>query len=271
MDYTGIVRKLQDIIIATSTDGTKPKKLISQQLLKSLNEDLTNVSLEQLAEKCFVSPASLSRFIQKLGYANYSEFKIAFKLYNEDRRVKLENETKEYQFEESLVPSVVRYRNSVNSMLDSFIEQLDTEQLDRCCQLVHDFEDVYFFGVHSSGSVLRELQYSLLNLGKYTHYFDGRVNQRRIIKSMNSNSLIVVLSCNGNFFKHLNLNDLIDTLDGKQHKSILITQNKNLSISKLFDEVFLLGKSELTKTAPYQAQFWADIFYARYCYLFHKK
>ncbi|GAB2021963.1 hypothetical protein RyT2_10370 [Pseudolactococcus yaeyamensis] len=76
MEISDVRRKLQDIVIASS-DETNLPPLIAKRLLNFLKLDFTQFSLEELADYCLVSPASLSRFIQKLGYHNYQDFKSA--------------------------------------------------------------------------------------------------------------------------------------------------------------------------------------------------
>jgi len=52
---------------------------IAKPLLSNLRE-IGSLSVEQMAERCFVSTASLIRFAKNLGFANYSQFRHVFEM-----------------------------------------------------------------------------------------------------------------------------------------------------------------------------------------------
>ncbi|GAB2021964.1 hypothetical protein RyT2_10380 [Pseudolactococcus yaeyamensis] len=132
--------------------------------------------------------------------------------------------------------------------------------------MIHDTENIYLFGIHSSGDILRELQYAFLTLGKFVNYYDGRNNQKDIAKRIEANSLIIFLSVYGNFFRHIG--DFLTQINLETNKSVLITSNKSFRIQKVFDEIIDLGLSPSQSTGSYQAQFMIDLLFARYRYLF---
>ena len=55
--------------------------MIAKKILEN-RYDLNKYSLDKLSEKTYFSQASLSRFIKKMGYKNYSEFKNSIMLSN---------------------------------------------------------------------------------------------------------------------------------------------------------------------------------------------
>ena len=266
MEISDVGRKLQDIVIASS-DETNLPPLIAKRLLNFLKLDFTQFSLEDLADYCLVSPASLSRFIQKLGYFNYQEFKAAVNVTRQ--RVYKENNGKQneiYSSQLSFKQNSQKYADLIKESIASTEKVINFDQLDKICQIIHDTDNVYLFGVHSSGDILRELQYAFLTIGKFVNYYDGRNNQKDIAKRIEDGSLIIFLSVYGNFFRHIG--DFLSRIDLISSKSILITANKSIKIQKLFDDIIDLGFSPSQSTGSYQAQFLIDILFSRYRFLF---
>ncbi|SJZ72242.1 transcriptional regulator, RpiR family [Pilibacter termitis] len=260
MEISDIVRKLQDI--ATTTDN-ETKAIIANTLLLSISKNDKKLSLESLAEKSHVSPATLVRFLQKLGYSNYAEYNQSIATYR--KRIYSDNLNKQkavFEKNNSFENNLERYGKLVQNSIAKMIGAIDKEQVDRFCAKIYEHEHIYFFGVQSSGAILRELQYSFLNVGKFIHYADGRLKQKNNTKSIKGGSLIVVLSVYGNFFPHMA--ETLWEFNFEENETILITGNTQAKIVRLFDEVVNLSNPLSMTTGSYQAQVFADILISRY-------
>lgn len=101
---------------------------------------------------------------------------------------------------------------------------------------------------------------------KIRYILNGRMNQRKAFQQITKNSLVIILSTDGNYF--LKFSDLLFDLSSKDNYTVLITQNIQMRIANIFDEVLYLGQSSIKKAAPYQAQLLIDILYSRYYHLY---
>jgi DNA-binding MurR/RpiR family transcriptional regulator len=265
MEKTSIVGKLQDLVIST-TDGSI-NTTIAQILLKKVGHNAAEITIESLAEECFTSTASVSRFSKKLGYSKFSDMKQAFIEYQSETKKFINKNNFELAISESTADQALeKYIHHITLAFQSVQKRLDLAQIDQFCQRIHDTENVYFFGTHSSGLLLEQLQYLLFSCGKYVTYFNGRMNQRKAFRQIPQNSLVIILSTEGNYF--LKFSDLLFDLSSNASYTLLITQNEELKIANIFDEVLLLGNSPIKKAAPYQAQLLIDILYSRYYQLY---
>lgn len=265
MEKTSIVGKLQDLVIST-TEGNI-NTTIARVLLKKVGHDAPDITIESLADECFTSTASISRFSKKLGYSKFSDMKQAFIEYQSDTAKFINKNNFELTIgEANSERSLSHYIKKITHSFLSLEENLDLGQIDALCRRIHDTEDVYFFGTHSSGLLLEQFQYQLFSCGKYVTYFNGRMNQRKAFQNITKNSLVIILSTDGNYF--LKFSDLLFDLSSKDIYTVLITQNIQMKIANIFDEVLYLGKSSIKKTAPYQAQLLIDILYSRYYHLY---
>ncbi|MFR2301254.1 MAG: hypothetical protein ACLS6P_13480 [Clostridium paraputrificum] len=71
----GFIYKLQNIV-NTSPDSDDTDINIARCLLKNIENIKKNISLQEISEICYTSPASISRFSHRLGYSNFNEFKL---------------------------------------------------------------------------------------------------------------------------------------------------------------------------------------------------
>lgn len=262
MGKTSIVRKLQDLV--TSTTEGNINTTIAQTLLKKVGHNAPDITIESLAEECFTSSASISRFSKKLGYSKFSDMKLAFIDYQSETKKFINKNNFELPLGEDR--SLTNYIQQITNSFQSLEENLDLNQIDELCRRIYETDDVYFFGTHSSGLLLEQFQYLLFSCGKYVTYFNGRMNQRKAFQKITQNSLVIILSTDGNYF--LKFSDLLFDMSSNDIYTILITQNIQMKIANIFDEVLYLGQSSIKKAAPYQAQLLIDILYSRYYQLY---
>ncbi|MBO0438912.1 MurR/RpiR family transcriptional regulator [Candidatus Enterococcus ikei] len=265
MEKASIVGKLQDIVISTTEGNTNTT--IARALLKKVGHNAPDISIEALAEECFTSTASISRFSKKIGYSKFSDMKQAFIDYQSDTKKFINKNNFELALNElNSNHSLNEYIKQITKAFQSLEKNLDLKQIDLLCERIHDTEDVYFFGTHSSGLLLEQFQYLLFSCGKYVTYFNGRMNQRKAFQQISKNSLVIILSTDGNYF--LKFSDLLFNMSSNDYYTVLITQNDQMKIANIFDEVLFLGNSTIKKAAPYQAQLLIDILYSRYYQLY---
>ncbi|MCA5012066.1 MULTISPECIES: MurR/RpiR family transcriptional regulator [unclassified Enterococcus] len=265
MEKASIVGRLQDLVIST-TEGNI-NTTIARTLLKKVGHDAADISIESLAEECYTSTASISRFSKKLGYSKFSDMQQAFVEYQSDTKRFINKNNFELTINQlNSSHSLNEYIKQITQSFQSLEKNLDLEQVDLLCERIHSTEDVYFFGTHSSGLLLEQLQYLLFSCGKYVTYFKGRMSQRKAFQQISKNSLVIILSTEGNYF--LKFSDLLFDMSSNDNYTVLITQNDQMKIANIFDEVFFLGNSAIKKAAPYQAQLFIDILYSRYYQLY---
>lgn len=265
MEKTSIVGKLQDLVIST-TEGNI-NTTIARILLKKVGHDAPDITIESLAAECFTSTASISRFSKKIGYSKFSDMKQAFIDYQLDTKKFINKNNFELTLGKTDKDQILtKYIKDITTSLQSLESHLDLEQIDALCQRIHDTENVYFFGTHTSGLLLEQFQYLLFSCGKYVTYLNGRMDQRKAFQQMNKNSLVIILSTDGNYF--IKFSDLLFDMSSNDHYTVLITQNVQMKIANIFDEVLYLGQSSIKKAAPYQAQLLIDVLYSRYYQLY---
>ncbi|MDK2964657.1 winged helix-turn-helix transcriptional regulator [Lacrimispora sp.] len=69
-----LIYQLQIIVNTEGVDETN--STIARAILENMDKDMDNISITELAEMCFTSISTISRFVKKLGYTSFNEFKL---------------------------------------------------------------------------------------------------------------------------------------------------------------------------------------------------
>jgi len=96
---------------------------ICSALLSNLDA-IRSMTIDEAAERCFTSPASLSRMVRAMGYQGYADF-----------RTQLDRDTRDYFFANRVMPRIPdqsfhpgeEYFNQLETLLHTFRAELDLE------------------------------------------------------------------------------------------------------------------------------------------------
>lgn len=144
-----------------SEQGSMSKNILFY-ILQNLKE-LYHMSIYDLADACFVSPASISRLVKKLGYKNYSYF-----------QKDITDCVEKYEYHNRILPnSIIQesedipsiFFGSANLILQNVAETLDMEKLYALVKACHESKRaaIYTFDVSFAE---RFLQFDFFMSGK---------------------------------------------------------------------------------------------------------
>ncbi|ASW43295.1 MAG: MurR/RpiR family transcriptional regulator [Clostridiales bacterium] len=261
-----IIKQLQIIVNSENEDGTYTT--IARVILETLQDGIEEITILQLADLCYTSPSTISRFVKKLGFSSFNEFKTKCIERNNIGVEILSDNVKNIKFDlkndKEILNTLV---DSINISLKEFIDKLDLGEVDRLIDMIHDYEDVYFFGFHLSGYFMQHLQYNLFNSGKYVKFVAQESNQEKVAKEVDENSLSVIFSVDGNFLRQKS--QLFFSLKENGSKIALVTQNPALKMAAQCDYVIYLGNYKSATEGRYKLHLFTEIlinrYYQKYC------
>lgn len=148
------MRDRQNIFVKIGSDYyefTSSEKRVADFILSS-GDQAAHLSISDLAEKCGVSDATISRFCRRLGYQGFAEFKLS--LANAAVRVSPEGKllTGEIQPEDSLEDVSRKIYVADMEAITHTMEVLEPESVHRAVELMTKARRVYCMG--SGGSML---------------------------------------------------------------------------------------------------------------------
>ncbi|MDL2220593.1 hypothetical protein LJC55_02895, partial [Eubacteriales bacterium OttesenSCG-928-N14] len=131
------------ILLMDNLPSSDPEYHMATNLLQNL-WDIPNLSIEEMAERCYTSPATLSRFCKRLGFKSYvlfrSEFEPNLALLKQDRPIYSGYEARP---ETSPIERVV---NLTIAVLNEVKQQLSFDEIEKAIDALHDAENIYMLG-----------------------------------------------------------------------------------------------------------------------------
>lgn len=181
-------------------------------------------TVTELAKEYSISQASLTRFIQKLGYATYSEFK--FDIYRCEKQSLTKTGSTE-SILESYAGLILQMQNIIKE-----------DELITIAKEIAQARNVVTIGMHKSYLPAQSLQYNLLKLAIPSISFssDDRLEIKHFITSKD---VIILFTAEGDSAKAF-----VDEYKDKQIPIILVTMNDKTSIRKYAKHVIWLPNSK---------------------------
>ena len=181
--------------------------LAARNILKNIDK-IQDCSITDLADLCYVSPATISRLCRKLSFDSFSDFKSAIQSSAgsnyKDRYYPFYNDDLEsHKSKEEILQN---HFESIESTLRSTYENIDINDISKICQLIHDSNNIIFVGFHTAQFASIQFQEKLTFLGKDCYGSLNFNEQLNLIKNAKENDLIILASLTGGFSKsHPNL------------------------------------------------------------------
>lgn len=203
------------------------KKIADYVKLKKQNIAL--MSLQEITKEINVSEATITRFSRKLGFQGFTDFKL--EIAKEDERLL---EKTDGNYTENIANNIVNTINTTKNLID-------INELNKAIELIENAQNIFVFGIGSSGIAAKELQTRFLRFGKII-ICEG-INHFQIMYSsiLKKGDLVIAISLTGD------TKDLIYPLEIVKNNecSIIAITNHLLSpLAKLADAILLTAGRE---------------------------
>lgn len=254
-----MLHKLQ--VIVNSEVESDTNKVIACYLLENMRK-LESITINELAEKCYTSNSTISRFTKSIGFNNFIELRESLTSY------------KDYGYElstESLEGLAFDFKNDqqiLSSYIDSTcealrgLESIDFNEMDILNEWIHETKDVIVFGMQITGVLLRHYQMLMMSMGKVIQCCENTTSHLAVSDKATNQSLAIIYSSDGNY---INGNkQIIFNLKKKGVKLVLITQNPTCKFLTLFDKIIFMGPYTNSKGGRYKLMMLLEIMVNRY-------
>lgn len=211
---------------------------IALKMLAHYN-DISSYTINDLADICFVSTASITRFIRLLGFQTFADFKKAcsntLTISQTDYSIKTSKAEKE-----DIEPIFKNYTQHVMDNIDFVFKNLDYNQLDRICESIKNSDEILFLGLEFSTLLGQHFQNRMSLMNKYVKIGISYEEQLELANSIKPNAIVLIATIEGGYFYRNN--DIIDALNEKNAQFIVLTMNNNTKLMKDVKEVVLCSK-----------------------------
>lgn len=141
------------------------ERIVAEYLMNNPNSVL-EYNIRDLAEKIYVSPATIVRLCKHLGFDGYREFRQAvvydLALYQNNERIDKNDIGKEDNIE-SIVEKIT-YKNIMS--LEETLNLVDIEKVQNCVELLCSCNNIFIFGMGASLCVAKDAYLKFLRVNK---------------------------------------------------------------------------------------------------------
>ncbi len=234
MQETDIIYNLLTFLNSSKEDDMYYS--ISLSMLQNL-EVIPTCSINELADICYTSTATISRFCRKFGYSNFQEFKkeIEYALLQAKNEIFLDK-NEAYFIRTNPSYAISKVYDLVFESLLLGKKSLRIDQIDHICHLIHDTEKVHFFGYQFNKVLASDMQLKFMKLGKFIYAFADRGDDSQRIELLDEDSLAIFMSVSGKI-GHQNL---MEEIHERGAKILLITMNPETLLKEYVDELLVV-------------------------------
>lgn len=231
-------------------------------------DKLDKLTINQLADLCYVSAPTITRLSHFFGCQNYSEFKQNIKeLGNSIEFSHFHINKTNYKLLSSTPKQYLEnYTDSITNALIDASKDMDLRQIDQFLHRLYQTENVYFFSYSTSYHNASLLQADLMTNHKVCICPHTIEQQKQAANELTENDLAIVISCYGNMLNRFE--GLINDITRSKAYTVLITQNSTTLNAALFDEILSFTKNNHIEAGPYIMNYGFEYLGRRYHALF---
>lgn len=232
-----IIRRLKE-----AENFSDIEKSIAEYLLSS-KQNISKMSIRDLAEATYTSTSTITRFCHKLGLSGYSEFKIQFntEYRNLVKNSKEYDENRPFQKHDSIQDIAFSIANINIRGIEESLEMLDYKKLEKVVEHMHNCDVIYIYGQGSSLLSAYEFKTKMLRIGKLVQIEQDYANQRYQAANSKQTDFSILISYSG---ENKEVLEIANILKQRRQFFVAITSDKENTLQTLAPRTIKLGTSE---------------------------
>lgn len=232
--------KIQALLNSRASTFSKSEKKVAEYILNSKKEDITRITISELASKCRTSEATIARFVKKAGFETFQDFKLTLALDNKEDTFK---EEKDITIFKNDPPQEILRKIKLGSLksIERTASILDINKFLQAANFIRSAKRIEIYGVGSSSAVAKILQYKLTRLGFSSYALEDPHMQAISAATLSFGDLAIGISQSGS------TKDTVDSLNIAKKNgamTISLTEHVNSPITKSSDVVLEIFSGE---------------------------
>ena len=228
--------------------------------------EISNMRISELASECYVSPATISRFCRALGYENFAHLKQeCYSFHSNDKKFNNLINISPRLMREEPAKATANFVEDISNNLHQLNTYLNWDDIDQVLAYIHDYDNVVFFGTQFSQSAALHFQTDLLMLEKYTICYLDVARQEEYAKTLDENSVAIVITVNGYYGS---FRKVMQYIKKAKCKVVLITCNPKLDLDLDINIRILLGDNKTNRTGKHNLLSLMELMSLRYYSLY---
>lgn len=201
----------------------------------STHKDLcAQISIDRLARECNVSHTTITRFVKKLGFKGYSEFKVVLG-WEANRQMEINEEAYDLACD-----AIVRY-----------VEDQKGKNYESICKLLYEAKQVYAYGTGDiQNAVAKQIKRMFLSCQEIIYDVGGVTFDNAFYHMVKPEDVMILISLSGNSDEALHIAKQLKLLGVKL---ISITEFRDNPLTQLADESIYISATSLSILSSHPA------------------
>lgn len=174
-----------------NTDHNDINHLIAKYIKKNIN-NISQMTIDELAKACYVSKGKISKFCKILGYENFIAFKDDCAKEVKTKKLIIENQRKNLDIE------FQKYIHHSMSVIERNLCEINQLDLKKLVKDIAEASYIFLYGINYSNLLCQYMQYESDILGKDVIVLDENLNKNY---NMKEKSLLIVISIDGHVYE----------------------------------------------------------------------
>ena len=221
---------------------------------------LKKMSIGEIADLCYVSKATISRFCRFMGFDNFKEFHSYLEM---DFKMNTDYSQKFYAMlckDQQLALSA--YRDELISNIYSTVAPENLVSMPEIAKTLHDCNRIAYFSHHFLWDIGHYFQSKMMMMGRYVEQFLDHNGQLTCARSLGKDDLAIVCSVAGSYPSRYPT--LWDAIASSGCRLLVITQNMSSPYWNFADYILRCGNSNQDDVGKYSALMITDMMVINY-------
>jgi DNA-binding MurR/RpiR family transcriptional regulator len=159
-------------------------------LLKNIHK-ISSCTIYDIADLCYVSPATISRLSKKLGYSGFPDFKIS--IVNAVKNYEVLNQYVSVKDKAKYDSNIASYLELLELQLKHLKEEISTEELDNMAHIMNKCKNIKFY---TNGIIFAEhrFQGDLIMAGHMCEIKTSPLEQMSDIRLLGKEDMVIMIS-----------------------------------------------------------------------------
>lgn len=225
------IRQLKDNV-------SDSQKEVLNYIISNPNE-VTHLTIRELAEKTYSSPSSIVRLCREIGFKGFTELKQEIMI--DLATLESNDEQKEVEKYDSITQIINKVTEINIRSLQETKSIIDETTIEKCIDLLDHSKAILCFGLGSSINVAKDAYLKFLRLNRPCIVNEDLHSQRLMAKNSTKDDVALIISYSGETEEIL---ECLNICKENQTPTIAITRYKKSSISKNADYVLYVSATE---------------------------
>lgn len=222
---------IKRLIVSLNNEMTVKEKEIANYILNNMEEILTLTSAE-MGNNIGVSQSSVIKFIKKIGFNKFGEFKIQLTKELENIKQNKDKIHSEIYLDDSLEDISFKVFNETIKAMEDTLKIIDHKYFEKIIDIIKTSKKILLVGSGMSSIVAKDLEIKLIKIRIDALHYESSHMQLMKLATMDKEDLIIAISHRG---ETEDVIDVIKKANKKGIKVLSITSIEKNTVANLSD------------------------------------